>query len=264
MERPSGRLGNRRAPDLLDQLQADRFREVVVITSRDHEGAGSADDVLFVVAAQVRVLVLDDQPVDRDAQGHGGVAHAGRLAAGVVRAVARQIDDLAPAVETVAVEHAHGRRQRRADRGLAEHRPRCGLDLRGEARGGRLVRDPPPAGDQGLLPQPGPLHQRHRDPAGAGCLDRPEHFRIAKGRGQTLHLEPVLALIDTARSVDREHQLELDRHRCLRRRRRGAKKAQRAHDPGAESRHGSTRPLVPLPDFASLARGVRAAGPGIL
>src|SRR5258708_7382356 len=102
------------AGDFLDQLGEDGAAERFEAGGQDHEGAGAADDVALVVevevglggAAEVGAVVDDRQAADRDAGGDRVVARVLGRAAGVVAAVARDVDDVAPGLVAAALEQA--------------------------------------------------------------------------------------------------------------------------------------------------------------
>ena len=91
--------------DLADQLAGHRLGEAFEILDREEKRAGAADHVLLVVfrqsarrlgvegIARVGSGVDDRQPVDRHPGGDRLVARFGDRAAGIVGAVARDVDD---------------------------------------------------------------------------------------------------------------------------------------------------------------------------
>ena len=76
------------AEDFVQELTPDRPREVEVIVRRHNESAGTADDVLFVIAIELRIFVEDRKAVDREARRDQLVPHIPRRAAGVGSPVA--------------------------------------------------------------------------------------------------------------------------------------------------------------------------------
>src|SRR5215813_11645049 len=96
------RLGLR---DLRDQLLADGVAEGIEVLRDRDERAGAADDIVAIVvckpAGWVGVagigvglrLGQDDQPVDRDALGDRHIPRRSRLAAGIVVAIPRKMEE---------------------------------------------------------------------------------------------------------------------------------------------------------------------------
>src|SRR6476646_7000207 len=106
----------RAARDLEQQLGADRFLELVALLDRHHEGAGTADDTVFVVEIEIvdihgrirRLLHHDRQAIDDDALLQRGVAGDDNRGAVVVRTIAGNIDHAPDAPVRVLVEQLHG------------------------------------------------------------------------------------------------------------------------------------------------------------
>src|SRR6478609_1839703 len=115
----------RAARDLEQQLGADRLLELVALLDRHHEGAGTADDTVFVIEIEVvdihggirRLLHHDRQAVDDDALFQRGIAGDDDRGAVVVRTIAGNIDHAPYAPMRVLVEQLHGEIDRARDRG---------------------------------------------------------------------------------------------------------------------------------------------------
>ena len=57
----------------------------------------------------------------------------------------------------------------------------------------------------------GPNQERHRDPADLAARNRRDHAAVAQGAGDAADLQPVFAVVDASRGIDREHDLQIDR-----------------------------------------------------
>src|SRR5712671_1543114 len=214
--RQAGRAGTRCAEsasplgDFGDQLFQDRVREGIVARRRHHEGAGPADHEVPVISVQIGLDRQDREPVDADAGAGRIVAGRGDGPAGIIRAVARYVDDAPRRAEGILRQQQAGIIDRAADRGAAaEQLARRGFNRDREGFRRRFVPDQHPGDDLDLQPRAGPLEHRHRNRLGQAGADRLQHPRIAEGGDVALLLQLEAMLVDAARGIDREHQREI-------------------------------------------------------
>ena len=119
--------------DFQDELAQHGLREIVVGIGRHDERARAADDVVEIIFVQVVFERHDRQAVDDDAGAHRLVARLADVAAAVVGAVARNVDDALEAAIGRARQQQHGVVDGAAERrAAAEQLPRRGLDGVGE------------------------------------------------------------------------------------------------------------------------------------
>ena len=134
------------------------------------------------------------------------------MPAAIIGAVAGDVDD-APA----GAKRAAGKQRRSvidgpADRGAAaEQLARHAFDRGGKGRRGLLVTDRAPFRHLDLHHRSRPLHHGDGDRLVRSRADRLQHAGMAKGCDIAALLQVKTHLIDAARGVDREHELQVDR-----------------------------------------------------
>ena len=207
------------AGDLAHQLGAHGAAEMVEVVGHDHERARPADDVLLVVlvegevgrAAEVGAVHHHRQAVDHDALLHQLVAHQLGRRAVVGAAVAGDVDDAPLGDEARIVEALAGMGERGADRRPALRRARRLGELLGEAaRGGRAV-DHGPVDHHHLVVRAGPFGVAERDALVLARQDGVDDAIVGECLDVAAALELGLDLVDRARHVDRQHELQIDR-----------------------------------------------------
>ncbi len=182
------------------------------------------------------------------------------LAHGGLAAVARHVDDPAPAREAAVLDHADAAQHRAADAGAALDPSRVVLDESGEGLGALRPVDHMPRRRVGGPARFGPEHGGDRDAAERPAAAGGDHVGVAEGRGDPGGLQGELPPVDARRSVDGEHQLQIDRRggerRAARREQAGRK---RDRSTGAENspRDHRTRGGVGRPAIASRRSGKR-------
>ncbi len=201
--------------DLGDQLPQDGVGEGVVVLCDHHEGAGTADDVVVVVLVETGLERENRQAVDADTGSNRLVAGDGDRTAAIVGAVAGDVDDPAPALIGIPGKQRHCMIDGAADRGAAAKQlPRRTLDGGGENGCRFLVTDPCPSDHLDLQRRPGPLRHGDCDRLLRAGADGLQHATMAEGGDVAALLQLEARLIDAARGVDREHELEVDRALC--------------------------------------------------
>ena len=199
------------AGDLADQFLQDRVGKRVIVLGRNHERARPADDIIVVIAVEIRLERKDRQAVDADAIGDRFVARRCHGASAIIAAIARHVDDAAAAAERGSGEKHPRIIDRAADRGAAAEQlsPRI-FDRIGKRVHTSRVRDKRPIDGLHMQFRTGPLHHGDRDRLRAQRADRVQHLPIAKRRGVALLLQFEAIVADAAGSVHREHERECD------------------------------------------------------
>jgi hypothetical protein len=191
-------LGQGRAADLLQQLQADGAREIIVVARRHHEGVRTADHVVRVVDIERGALVQDGEAVDGDAGPHRRIADRVRVTARVGRSVARQIDDPPRPSEWAVRQFLRREPERVRDRGFADQDAARGLDRSGQGRRRRPIGDLGPVDHRKVLTPPRPLDHGDRDAVRRRAHDRLDHLGVAEGTGDAARLQLELGEVDAA------------------------------------------------------------------
>ena len=192
-------------------------------------------------AAGPRPPVDDRQAVDGHARGDRPVArHRGRLA-GIVRAVARDVDHASCSVETVVLQPGQRETDGRGNRGMARRDRRIARQRVGEGVRGLPVRQHRPVCDNACVVRAGPLEIRDGDSPVPAVLDRLDHVRMPERRDISLTLKPRLVRVDAVRNVDRQHEFQVHLLASAGRP-RGKRTAQQS---GRQPYHGNTAHLQP-------------------
>ena len=185
------------------------------------KSARTADDVLAIPfgqaarrlgverIARVRLIVDDGEPVDRHPLPHRLVTRIGDRPAGIVGAVAGDVDNVPVGARLRGRKALHRKIDRAADRGAPDERARRCEDRRRKPTGILLVADHRPVGDDVLLPGARPLDKADRDCAGSPAADRREHARVGQCGRVALALQCELALVDAARHIGGEHEQQI-------------------------------------------------------
>src|ERR1700722_10673303 len=136
-------LGKTIGGNLGDQLVEDGLPERLEVLGHQHEGAGAAGHVVAIIVVQPsrrvgvigiprhRALAQNDEAVDGHALLERLVAGVGDVAAGIVGAVAGNVDGVAVGVERCAGELSHREVDAAADRGAVGEGARRLDDLGG-------------------------------------------------------------------------------------------------------------------------------------
>jgi len=170
--------------------------------------------VRLEIEAQLRLLVQDGQAVDGDAAGDRSVPFPAGAEAG--KAVARNVDDLAPALEAVGLDlgkgGAHGAAQARA----------AGQQAFGSRHGGGeeihvgRTAQMRPFDRHALHAPPRPLQDGDSQPRHAQAGDGFPHRRVPEGFGNPASLQIVLFGAHAGRAVQGQNQLQGHRLGLLR------------------------------------------------
>ena len=191
--------------DFEDELAPDGFGEFRPFPDRDHESAGAADHAVFVIEVEVIEVPLhavavpghQRQAVDGDPLVQDLAAGGGDGEAGVVRAIARDVDDAPEPVKDVGVEAFGGIGHDAGDRGAAECGVEMGFDPVSEGGEVVMVADKRPVDHDALGMAAGPFDIGERDlpdePACDGMGDvagaerlgisTPLDFQFGRGHG---------------------------------------------------------------------------------
>src|SRR6185312_2841731 len=168
--------------DFCHEFMEDRIGEIVIAVDADDEGAGPTDNAVAVIGIETGLDPGDGQAVDDDALLDRLIARGLGEAPGIVRAIARNVDDAPRRVEGTRGQHRGAGIDRAAQRRAAaiEVAP-AGVDRVRECLRRSGVRNARPIDHLDMEAGSGPLHHRHGDSVVGAGADRLDHLAAAKG-----------------------------------------------------------------------------------
>ena len=240
---------------------------------RNDEGAGAADDAVLVIDIEIvdihhaaaRPPDHDRQAVDGDAGRGDAVARRHHGRAGIVGAVAGDVDDAAQAAIAAGVEQRLGEGKPARDRGARGAPVRRARELVSDCVGGLRPVDQPPRHQDLLVELARPLEIHDGDLAVCTLAQRGEEFLRAQRLHIALALQRLLFGVHRIGNVDGEDQFDVDRNGVgtgigEMRRRRGIGR-HRQSDRGERGGGKTMQILSPHASKAATARGAKERPP---